>query len=686
MRSCLLLLTTAMLVCLSGLSTLAATTQRVSVASDGTQANGSSYTYDACISADGRYVVFSSGADNLVPDDTNGSSDVFVHDRLTAQTERVSVATDGTEAAGRSWFPSISADGRYVAFASDAPNLVQNDTNGRDDVFVHDRLTGETTRVSVSSDGAEANGREDDGTMPSISADGRCVAFCSNATNLVPNDTNAEIDVFVHDRLTGETERVSVATDGTQAADDCWYPALSADGRYVVFSTEDEHLAPGGRRMEGNIYLRDRQTGTTVYVWDGFEPSISGDGRFVATGLVAVWVVDTQTWEAVRVDVASDGTPGNTGMGISNAPAMTPNGQRIAFMSCSSNLVPGDTNATWDVFVHDRQTGETERVGLASDGSQGNDGSSRPAISADGRYVSFGSRASNLVPNDTNDSRDVFVRARLITDFQAAPTVGRAPLSVVFTDLSVNPSSSWLWDFGDGGTSAEQNPTHVYEDSPGRYTVSLTSSGEWGSATETKPDYVTTRFFADVDLDHWACHEVEACVQAGVVTGYGPGYYHPDWPVTRDQMAVYVARALEVPSGEAALADWVPADPQNFPDVPSDHWAYTHIEYCVENGVVVGCDDGLYHPEYEVTRDQMAVYVARAMVAPSGEAGLADYVPADPRNFPDVASDFWSYKHVEYCVEHGVVQGYEDGLYHPEIVVTRDQMAVYVARAFGLLL
>jgi hypothetical protein len=139
-----------------------------------------------------------------------------------------------------------------------------------------------------------------------------------------------------------------------------------------------------------------------------------------------------------------------------------------------------------------------------------------------------------------------------------------------------------------------------------------------------------------------------------------------------------------VPSGEAALADWVSADPETFPDVPTDHWACTHIEYCVENGVVTGYEDGLYHPEYEVTRDQMAVYVARALVVPSGEAALADYEPPATPTFPDVPSDFWAYTYVEYCVEHGVVQGCEDGTYHPEIIVTRDQMAVYVARAFEL--
>ena len=208
--------------------------------------------------------------------------------------------------------------------------------------------------------------------------------------------------------------------------------------------------------------------------------------------------------------------------------------------------------------------------------------------------------------------------------------------------------------------------------------------------------------FSDVPLDYWAYESVEACYGAAIVAGYADGLYHGDWAVTRGQMAVYIARALVAPTGEAALADYVPADPRNFPDAPptgygddgtEPYWAYKHIEYCVENGVVQGYADGNYHPDEEVNRAQMAVYIARALVSPSGEAGLADYVPADPRDFPDVpptgygddgTEPYWAYMHIEYCVEHGVVQGYLDGLYHPDEAVTRDQMAVYVARAFEL--
>jgi hypothetical protein len=187
--------------------------------------------------------------------------------------------------------------------------------------------------------------------------------------------------------------------------------------------------------------------------------------------------------------------------------------------------------------------------------------------------------------------------------------------------------------------------------------------------------------FPDVAVGHWAFWEVEACAEAGIVAGYADGLYRPTNPVTRDQMAVYISRALA--GGDENVPEF--AGTPTFPDVPEGFWALDYVEYAAAQNVVAGYGDGTYHPEYEVTRDQMAVYVARALVAPTGEAALADYVPADPRNFPDVASGFWAYTHVEYCVENGVVAGYLDGLYHPEIVVTRDQMAVYVARAFGLL-
>ena len=343
-------------------------TTRVSVASDGAQGNGDSG--QPVISADGRFVAFYSSASNLVPGDTNGVEDVFVHDRLTGQTARVSVASDGAQGNGPSWGPSISADGRFVAFESRASNLVPGDTNDTTDVFVHDRLTGQTTRVSVASDGREGNSYS---WLARISADGRFVVFTSDASNLVPGDTNGTWDVFVHDRQTGQTTMVSVASDGTPGNGRSIGVSISGDGRFVAFESEASNLVAGDTNGTWDVFVHDRLTGQTT-----------------------------------RVSVASDGAQGADS---SSGGELSAHGRFVVFFSFASNLVPGDTNERMDVFVHDRQTGETTIVSVASDGAQGNANSSGAAISADGRFVVFTSKASNLVPGDTNGTWDVFVAA-----------------------------------------------------------------------------------------------------------------------------------------------------------------------------------------------------------------------------------------------------------------------------------
>jgi hypothetical protein len=409
---------------------LGQTTERVSVDSSGAQGNGSSSRGSiSSISADGQSVAFLSAAGNLVPGDTNGSADVFVHDRQTGMTERVSVDSSGVQGNNLSGIPSISANGRFLAFASLADNLVPGDANGNWDVFVHDRQTGVTTRVSVSSLGVEGNNWSLDA---SISADGRHVAFASSASNLIPGDTNGTEDAFVHDRQTGVTERVSIDSSGAEVNYASWNVTISANGRYVAYTSDADNLVPGDANMTTDVFLHDRLTGVTERVSvdssgmegnDGSgDASISADGRHVAFASVAdnlvpgitnghwdVFVRDRQTGMTKRASVDSSGVEGNDrSVGLS----ISADGRYVAFESLADNLVPGDTNSNWDVFVHDCQTGITERVSVNSSGVEGNYRSSGPSISASGRYVAFGSHADNLVPGDTNLEWDDFVHDR----------------------------------------------------------------------------------------------------------------------------------------------------------------------------------------------------------------------------------------------------------------------------------
>ena len=424
-------------------------TERVSVDGAGNQANDNAG--DPVVSADGRYVAFSSLATNLVPGGSNGNEQVFVHDRQTGTTEQISVNSAGNQANSDSFGPAISADGRYVAFVSDASNLVAGDTNNRFDTFVHDRQAATTERVSVDSAGNEGIGPSGDvGGIPAISADGRFVAFTSNEQNLVPGDTNDRADVFVHDRQAGTTERVSVDSAGNQLDLLSVGPAISADGLVVAFIS--------GSGPATDVFVRDRQAGTTERVSvdsagnqgnsSSAGGSISADGRFVAfssdssnlvsgdtNGRTDVFVRDRQAGTTERVSVNSAGNQASGGDSL--RPAISADGRFVVFHSGATNLVGSDTNGAIDVFIHNVQTGTTQRVSVDSAGNEGNAVSDRPSIDADGGFVAFESPASNLVADDTNDTYDIFVHERgpsVDSASQDAPAAG-----TVSTNTSTSP-------------------------------------------------------------------------------------------------------------------------------------------------------------------------------------------------------------------------------------------------------
>lgn len=413
----------------SGIAQDRGTTTLESVSSS--QEHGDHLSVDPALSADGRFLAFTSFATNLVPGDTNDAEDVFVRDLQTGTTERVSVAGNGEQGNDVSSGASVSRDGRYVAFSSLASNLVPGDTINSPDIFVRDRVAGTTQMVSVDRAGNPAN----DFTFgASISPDGRYVAFASNASTLVAGDTNDRTDVFVRDLLTATTSLVSVTSDEAQARGFSTEPSVSAHGRFIAFSSTGR-LVPADTGVRSDVYVRDRVAGTTEQVSvtsqeaqparfsTSDRPAISPSGRYVAFdsgggGLVPgdtnhagdIFVRDRVTGTTHRVSLSSGERQGK---GNSEAPSISANGRYVAFQSSAPNLVAGDTNGETDVFLRDRGTRTTRLLSVNSRETVGNRPSLDPSISQDGHLAAFSSTANNLTPTDKSRFADVFLRTRV---------------------------------------------------------------------------------------------------------------------------------------------------------------------------------------------------------------------------------------------------------------------------------
>jgi Tol biopolymer transport system component len=382
------------------------------------------FSFRPWMSGDGRLVAFDSNA-VLAPGAAHGVRNVYVYERSTGAISLVSVGLNGVPSNGDSQRATVSTDGRFVAFWSAADNLVDGDTNGVTDAFVRDRQTNTTTRVSVGPDGRQANGAS---ARPVISGDGNLVAFESAASNLLPDnvlgkkgDTNGVRDVYVYNRSAQTTVRVSVGSDGKEGRGESVRPSISADGHYVAFQSLAA-FDPADTNGKTDVYVHDMSSGTTQLVsvspggavgdQGSFSPSVSADGRYIAywsnahnlvaddtNGVADVFVADRTTGRTERVSVGTDGAESD---GASSDPSISRDGRYVSFWSAATNLVPGDTNGKRDVFVVDREKGTTQRVSVASDGTQGNGDSYSPCVAVidDGRVaVAFDSASTNFGGN-----------------------------------------------------------------------------------------------------------------------------------------------------------------------------------------------------------------------------------------------------------------------------------------------
>lgn len=381
-------------------------------------------------------IAFDSDGTNLISGDTNGLRDVFVRYRGVPMTVRASVSTSGTQANGASGRPALSYFAERVAFESAASNLVAGDTNGVTDIFVRNLYSPQSTdRVTVSSAGVQANGAS---SAASISADARYVTFSSVASNLVPDDTNGVVDVFVRDVVAGTTTRVSVSGTGAQGNGQSFQS--STNGRYAAFVSSASNLVPGDTNGANDVFVRDLRnvTITRISVTDAGAqangssdaPSISPDGNLVAFASNATNLVANDTNQAADVFVRQLRIQTTTRASVSssgeqaNGPSFTPSmgngigtGGYVAFVSSATNLVSGDTNRIDDVFRRDtsgQHDGRepTERWSVATDGSQatGGTGTGQPAMVDNGQAIAFVSDAANLAPGDGFLTQDVFLR------------------------------------------------------------------------------------------------------------------------------------------------------------------------------------------------------------------------------------------------------------------------------------
>jgi Tol biopolymer transport system component len=408
---------------------------RVSVASDGTQANGDSRYGD--ISNDGRYVAFFSEANNLVPGEPlDDKADIYVYDRHTCQVTRIRADLEGIPPYAAEPL-NFSGDGRYIVFLSVASDLVDTDTYGWFQIYRHDRLSNETVLVSVNASGEAGYF---DSYIPTVSDDGQWVVFTSDADNLVPDDMNNQPDVFARNMLTGNIVRLVADKNNPNNANFRAFTAMiSGNGRYVVASFIDERSGLG---LNNRIMLFDLQANTSIrlpFARHALFPSISGDGRYVAfytddvggPELAKSYVYDRQTNTTRRIPIDAGSDPESTNLFL---PILSADGRYIALFAESFGTSHGGFR--WDIVLYNQLTRQSTRVSVTTKNEPANGLSQRQNLSGSGRYISFVSDASNLVADDTNNAFDIFV-----VDMELRDSLAAAPRPNLYT--TATPTLTW---------------------------------------------------------------------------------------------------------------------------------------------------------------------------------------------------------------------------------------------------
>jgi hypothetical protein len=458
------------------------------------------------ISTDGRYIVFYLGAANLDSSDTDFNSDVYVYDQDSGSLKlvsRKSASAGGAKGNGNSSYPSISGDGCCVAFQSSAYNLVSEDPSSLDDVYVYD-LNSDTveliSRKSASAGGAKGNSYSN---RPSISEDGRYVAFISLSTNLDSADTDGGYDVYVYDRVDDTVElvsRQSAVNGGAKSNSASYDPVISGDGRYVSFYSTATNLDSADTDALSDIYIYDRDTDTLELASrqsasaggakgnnHSLVPSISKDGRYVsfqsaATNLdstdtdalsdIYIYDRDTDVLElASRKSATAGGAKGN---GSSFMPSINVDGRYVAFMSVSTNLDPADTDSIRDIYVYDRLTQTQSLMSKGASGVKGNSISDYPAISQDGTLLAFSSWSTNL--DGPQDWLQTFLKETGLTP----AGLNQGPIADAGPDQTVEATSS-------EGASVTLSGAGSHDPDTGDSIVSYSWAGAFGTASGISP-------------------------------------------------------------------------------------------------------------------------------------------------------------------------------------------------------